>query len=108
MRKEIRDIIKNSHLPKDEKYRQINSLLEEDRQALDILSGTMKYCEQCDDYYLARSFITETTTAESKVCVYEDWMNSGGNEYADGFVDTTWEICPKGHRHKLREYEREK
>ena len=108
MRKEITDILKNTHLTKEEKYRAVNRLLEEDRQAVNILSGKMKYCEDCDDYYLVKSFLTETTTQESQVCVYEDWINSGGNEYADGYIDTVWEICPKGHKHKLRETSREK
>lgn len=107
MRKEISDILK-SNLSKEEKYLRINRLLEEDRIGLDILSGKMKYCPDCDDYYIAKSFLTETTTRESQICVYEDWINSGGNEYADGFVDTVYEICPKGHKHKLRECEREK
>lgn len=107
MRKEIRDIL-NSNRTKEEKYLAMNQLFEEVRTGQRILSGEIKYCAECDDYYLAKSFLTETETRESKVCIYEDWMNSGGNEYADGFIDTVYEVCPKGHKRKIRENEREK
>ena len=71
-----------------------------------ILSGKFIYCKDCNDYYLAKSFFTESETQKAKICVYKDIINSGGNEYKDGFVDITYRICPKGHRHEIDRKER--
>ena len=40
------------------------------------------------------------------VCVYEDPINSGGNDYVDGYADISYSVCPKGHKHVVdrREY----
>ena len=66
-----------------------------------ILSREMIYCEDCDDYFLARSFFQDTETKRESVCTYSDPINSGGNEYADKDVLYTYLICPKGHKHLI-------
>ena len=73
-----------------------------------ILSGKFKYCPECDDYYLAKSYLSDTETKPTRICIYEDPINSGGNDYADGFVDITYSICPKGHRREVDRTERRK
>lgn len=72
------------------------------------MAGKFQYCSNCDDYYLSESYLTKTETKESKICVYEDPINSGGNDYTDGFVDITYSICPKGYKHKVNRRKRRK
>ena len=38
-------------------------------------------------------------TVPTKICVYEDPINSGGNDYVDGYADILYRVCPKGHKH---------
>ena len=64
------------------------------------------YCEECEDYYLPKSFFIEKETKPTKICIYEDPINSGGNDYVDGYVDITYRICPKGHKHDVNRTER--
>lgn len=40
--------------------------------------------------------LSDTETKNARICIYRDPINSGGNDYADGFVDITYSICPKG------------
>lgn len=101
----IKDII-NKNCSKEEKNKVLDSLSDEIVMAKGILSGRYKYCPDCDDYYLAKSYLAETETKEMQICVYQDIINSGGNEYADGFVDITYSICPKGHKHEVSRSER--
>jgi hypothetical protein len=107
MNKVIQNIL-NSNRTKDEKIKELDILSEQIEIAKGVLSGKFIYCPDCDDYYLAKSFYEETETTETKICVYEDWINSSGNEYADGFLDITYRICPKGHKHELTRNESEK
>lgn len=107
MNKVIRDIIdKNSS--KEEKNIELSRLSDEIEMAKGIISGKYKYCPDCDDYYLAKSFLTDSETKPARICVYEDPINSGGNDYADGYVDITYSICPKGHKHEVSRNERRK
>ena len=101
----IKDII-NKNCSKEEKNKALDLLSDEIEMAKGILSGRYKYCPDCDDYYLAKSYLTETETRETQICVYQDIINSGGNEYADGFVDIIYSICPKGHKHEVSRSER--
>lgn len=103
----IRDII-NKKCSVDEKNVAFDSLMEDIELGRGILNGKFQYCPNCDDYYLSKSFLTESETKETKICIYEDPINSGGNEYVNGFVDITYSICPKGHKHELRKKERRK
>ena len=58
-----------------------------------ILSGKFQYCQDCDDYYLAKSFLSDSETKNARICIYQDPINSGGNDYADGYVDIKYSIC---------------
>ena len=107
MNKAILDIM-NSKCLKEDKIKALNILTEQIEMAKGALSGKYIYCKDCDDYYLAKSFFEEKETTEAKICVYQDYINSGGNEYADGYIDITYRICPKGHKHELERHEKEK
>ena len=74
--------------------------------AIGILSGKFQYCQDCDDYYLAKSFLSDSETKNARICIYQDPINSGGNDYADGYVDIKYSICPKGHKHEVSRKER--
>ena len=101
----IKSII-DKNCSKEEKNKALDLLCDEIEIAKGILSGKYKYCSKCDDYYLAKSFFTESETKETNICVYKDIINSGGNEYARGYVDITYSICPKGHKHEVDRSER--
>lgn len=58
MNKIIKDII-NSSCNKEEKLKSLDLLNEDITVARDILSGKLKYCEDCDDYYIADFFYKE-------------------------------------------------
>lgn len=107
MNKIIRDII-DRDCSKEDKDKALNLLNEEIEMAKGILSGKYLHCSDCDDYYLAKSFLTEKETKETKICTYHDPINSGGNDYEDGFVDIVYRICPKGHKHRISTKERRK
>lgn len=93
----IKDIIIRN-CSKEDKLTALNNLSNDIETAKGIISGKYIYCETCDDYYLAKSFFEETETKPAKICIYKDPINSGGNDYADGTVQTTYKICPKGHK----------
>ncbi|MBR5508991.1 MAG: hypothetical protein IKV59_02950 [Lachnospiraceae bacterium] len=105
MQEIIKNILNNG-LNKSEKIEQLDKLSNEIQLAKDILSGKFKYCSDCDDYYLAESFLKKQETERAKICTYEDPINSGGNEYRDGFVYITYSVCPKGHKHVINREER--
>lgn len=107
MNKVIQNII-NRTCSKEEKSKALDFLSDEIKVAKDIISGKYKYCQDCDDYYIAKSFLTDSETKSAKICVYEDPINSGGNDYVDGYVDITYSICPKGHKHEVDRKERRK
>ncbi len=100
MNKFIKDIIdkKCSDL---QKKNELDKLSDEIEMAKGILSGKFQYCPDCDDYYLIKSFFADSETKDTKICVWQDPINSGGNEYADGYVDIIYSICPKGHKHEV-------
>lgn len=105
----MNDVIKKiveSKLSKDEKIHSLKKLSDDIEMANGILSGEFVYCAECDDYYLAQSFLIDTKTENTQILIYSDPINSGGNEYADGYVDITYSICPKGHRKQIARSER--
>lgn len=104
MNKIIKDII-DKECSKREKDKALDLLSHEIEMAKGILSGNYKYCPDCDDYYLPKSYLTDTETMNAKICVYQDPINSGGNDYVDGFVEITYSICPKGHKHEINREE---
>lgn len=105
MNKIIRDIIDKKCSDKQKKN-ELDKLSEDIKMALGILSGKFKYCPECDDYYLTRSYLTDKESKNVRICIYEDPINSGGNDYADGIADITYSTCPKGHRHEVDRRER--
>lgn len=100
MNKIIKEII-DRRCTKEEKDKALALLNNDIEMAKGILSGKFQYCPECDDYYLSESYLTRVETKETKICVYEDPINSGGNNYIDGYVDIIYSICPKGHRHEI-------
>lgn len=105
MNKFIKDIIDKSCSDKQKKN-ELNKLSDEIEMAKGILSGKFQYCKDCDDYYLAKSFLSDSETKNARICIYNDPINSGGDDYADGYVDITYSVCPKGHRHEVNRKER--
>ena len=103
----IKDII-DRKCTKEEKNKALDLLSDEIEMAKGILSGKYKHCPKCDDYYLTESFLTDLETKETKICVYQGIINSGENEYEDGYVDITYSICPKGHKYEVSRDERRK
>lgn len=91
-----------------EKNKALDLLSEEIDMARGILSGEFKYCPECDDYYLTKSYLEDRETKPTRICIYEDLINSGGNDYVDGFADITYSVCPKGHRNEVDRKERRK
>ena len=48
-----------------------------------------------------QSFFSEKETIPVRICVYEDPINSGGNDYKNGYADVVYRVCPKGHKHEI-------
>ena len=105
MNKIVKNIIDNV-CSIEEKYKALNLLSNDIKMAEGILAGEFQYCEDCDDYYLAKSYLKEVESIPGKICVFQDPINSGGNEYKDGIIDITYSICPKRHKHKIGRKER--
>lgn len=57
---------------------------------------------------ITKSFFSEKETVPTKICVYEDPINSGGNDYVNGYADILYSVCPKGHKHVVYKKERRK
>ena len=93
----IKDIIYRK-CDKEDKIKALNKLRDDIDVAMNVLSGEYKYCEVCDDYYLAKSFLCETKNEYETVCTYSDPINSGGNEYGRKLFRNVYAICPKGHK----------
>ena len=96
----------DSNAATQDKLKALNILEEQIHVAKQIIDGKYKYCPECKDYYLEKSFLTEKETKETKVCVYVDPINSSGDQYVDGFVDITYSICPKNHKYEINRNER--
>lgn len=107
MNKIVKNII-DKKCSDEEKNKALDLLSDDIEMARGILYGKYKYCPDCDDYYFTKSFLTDTDTRNTRICIYEDPINSGGNDYADGYVDITYSICPKGHKHEVDRKERRK
>lgn len=108
MLKNIEDII-ISRVRNSEKLEVLKQYEDDIKTAKDIINGKLTYCEECKDYYLTKSFFPEKETIPTKkICVYEDPINSGGNDYVDGYTDILYSVCPKGHKHVINRKERKK
>lgn len=104
MNKIIKDILSDDSKNVEEKQKELNCLLTEIKTAKERLEN-YKYCPLCDEFYLIKSFFTETESHEKDICVYQDPINSGGNEYAKGIETITYEFCPKGHKTEISRWE---
>lgn len=101
----IEEIIKRN-CPNKDKEDALSAIENEILMARGILNGTYKLCPKCKDYYLKKAFFSETEKVDCKVCTYVDPINSGGNDYADGYAYVTYETCPKGHKVEINRKER--
>lgn len=100
----LNEIVKNildSNETSEEKKRKLDEIKESIEVAEKIFSGELIYCKKCGDYYLARSFFTDTEIVDEQVCVYSDPINSSGDEYENKKVRYTYKICPKGCKHRV-------
>ena len=104
----IKNIVTNNKRTTADRNKELDELAKDIEEAKGLLSGKYTYCKICDDFYLSKSFFEEKETKESRICVYEDFINSGGNQYADGYIDIVYKVCPKGHKHEISRTEREK
>lgn len=100
MKKEIKEIL-NSHFDDKRKRELLNEYKESIALAEKVLNGEYEYCDKCKDYYLARSFFTETETVEENVCIYSSPINSGDDEYEKHSITHAYRVCPKGHRREI-------
>ena len=89
----------------NEKLEALKQYEDDIKTAKDIINGKLTYCDECKDYYLTKSFFSEKETVPTKICVYEDPINSGGNDYVDGYSDILYRVCPKGHKHVVNRKE---
>lgn len=111
---EVRKILKDiksiviSGAENSEKLKALKQYEDDIKIAKDIINGRLTYCKECNDYYLTKSFFSEKETVSTKICVYEDPINSGGNDYVDGYTDILYSVCPKGHKHVVDRKERRK
>lgn len=105
--KNIEDII-ISKARYSEKLEALKQYEDDIKTAKDIINGKLTYCEECKDYYLTKAFFSEIETISTKICVYEDPINSGGNDYVGGYADITYRVCPKGHKRVVDRKERRK
>lgn len=96
----IKDIIKRK-CDIESKKKALLSLKTDIEIAEKILEGEMAYCEDCEDYYLTKSFFITQETTKEQVCIYDDPINSGGNEYEMKNVTRQYKVCPKGHKHLI-------
>lgn len=104
----IKSIVIDNKLCVADRMCELDDLAKDIETARGLLSGKYTYCKDCDDFYLSKSFFEESETKEARICIYEDYINSGGNEYADGYIDIVYRICPKGHKHEVSRSERQK
>lgn len=102
--KAVQNILKSYHT-KDAQLKALSKLSDDIDFAKGVINGTYKYCEECDDYYLTQSFLHHSDRKKCRICVYQDIINSGGNEYADGYANIEYEICPKGHKKEINRME---
>ena len=107
MLKSIEDII-ILRAKDSEKLEALKQYEDDIQTAKDIINGKLTYCEKCKDYYLTKSFFSEKETISTKICVYEDPINSGGHDYVDGYADILYSVCPKGHKQVVDRKERRK
>ena len=100
--KVISDILFSTTLKREEKQAQIKKIVNAGSEALEYLNGNYRFCPQCKDFYRKQSFEFVEETKDEQVCVYDDPINSGGNEYETKPVTRQYHICPKNHRIEIQ------
>jgi hypothetical protein len=85
--------ILNAQMKKERKLYALNELSKDIEFAKDVISGKYKYCKECDDYYLAQSFIVESR--------YDFAKDDNKNECRDKLIYVMFETCPKGHKKEI-------
>lgn len=78
------------------KLKELEKLEEDIAFAKKIVKGEYKQCLECKEYFLTRTFFTETERIDCQICTYDSPYNSGDDEYAEGYADITYLVCPKG------------
>ena len=104
----IKSIIIDGYSGVEIRAKKLDELSADIELAKRFLSGEYTYCKYCDEFYLSKSFFEEKETKEEKICIYEDFINSGGNQYTDGYIDIIYTVCPKGHKQEISRNERKK
>lgn len=105
IKKKVLKDISDGSMSKKDAQQYIQELKNIAQLAEDIANGNTRYCEKCNDYYLAKSFFTEYESKSERILTYSDPINSGGNEYRDGKMRYTYQVCPKGHRSLIDKHE---
>lgn len=77
MYKVIKEILM-SDKTHETKRKQIDEIKESINLAERIFTGELSFCKLCQDYYMSKSFYTDTAVEEENVCVFSDPINSGG------------------------------
>ena len=62
----------NSNAATQDKLKALNILEEQIFVAKQIIDGKYKYCPECKDYYLAKSFLIEKET--KNICTADSWI----------------------------------
>ena len=96
----VKEILKADITLQDKKNK-IKELQESIDLANRIFSGEFTYCKKCGDYFLSKSFFTDSEVVNENVCIYSDPINSGGDEYQMKKVKYTYKYCPKGCKHLI-------
>lgn len=94
----VDDILNGSHTIA-EKEKLIKTL--SDSLSEEIKIG-YRYCKKCGNYYREKAWDTCSETKTENVCVYEDPINSGGNDYEERDVTRHYSICPMGHKEEIK------
>ena len=103
----IKEIIE-SHATQENKLERLEAIISDINIAKDIINGKYKYCSECGNCYLTKSFFFEAETKECKICTYSSPINSRDDEYVNGFVNITYLVCPKGHKLEIDRVEHTK
>lgn len=105
MHSAIKEVLECNSTTNRQKTEEISRLKESINIAEQILAGKFTYCKSCGDYFLSKSFITETEVIDELVCIYADPINSGGSEYAKKPIRYTYKYCPKGCKQQIQREE---
>lgn len=104
MHKAIKEILDNSR-SNDEKIRMLQEIKNSIEIAEKVFSGEFTYCKKCGDYFLSKSYFTDTEVVTERVCTFSDPNGGSGDEYENKKVRYTYKYCPKGCKHIINREE---